>query len=673
MNLNSKTTHILFIALIIVIVFSNSLKSDFAWDDKYLIINNPYVKDFSYIGRIFTSQLYEGSEMESNFYRPFQLISLAIDYSIWKLNPFGYHLTNVLLHIINSALVYSIVVMVSCSPPIAFLAALMFGISPAISGVTYYIPARADLLMALFVFLSILYFIRYIESRRKGLYVISIISFILSLLCKEMAMILPFLLVIEAFRARGKNISLKPLLPYFIVLFLYIFLRVNFATQANGFTGQGFPADIPLWRRGLTDFKVIVTYIRLLLFPSGLHMERYIKPARGLFEIGVFASAVFIAFLAFIIRSLSRIDRIFLYAAAWFSVCLLPVLNIYPISVFLHEMWLYLPSAGFYIFFSAFIVKIIARRINSIAAAFFIALYFVFYCSATVSYGKTWHDSVSLFDNNLKYEINSPFRHLTYNNIAMAYYNKGGLKKSIEYCRKGILFKPSYYEPYNNLGVCYIAMGKPVRAIRFFKKAISLKKDYASAYCNLGHAYEEIGSRDRAEYFSKAAIAINPKSYDAYRNLGYIYSEKGETVEAIEFFKKASQIRRDEYEAHYSMGGLYLKEKNYEKAVGEYKKALKLGLSDSDFYNAIALVYLKNSKFKEAEDALRRSAMLDGNNFEPRNNLGNLYSMFGYLDLAIGEYREALKIKPDDKSIAGNIEKVKNQKKQALMKKNAKR
>ena len=673
MNLNSKTTHILFIALIIVIVFSNSLKSDFAWDDEYLIINNPYVKDFSYIGRIFTSQLYEGSEMESNFYRPFQLISLAIDYSIWKLNPFGYHLANVLLHIINSALVYSIVVMVSCSPPIAFLAALMFGVSPAISGVTYYIPARADLLMALFVFLSILYFIRYIESRRKGLYVISIISFILSLLCKEMAMILPFLLVIEAFRASGKNISLKHLLPYFIVLFLYIVLRVNFATQANGFTGQGFPADIPLWRRGLTDLKVIVTYIRLLLFPSGLHMERYIKPARGLFEIGVFASAVFIASLAFIIRSLSRIDRIFLYAAAWFSVCLLPVLNIYPISVFLHEMWLYLPSMGFYIFFSAFIVKIIAKRISRVITILFIALY-VTYCGlTTISYGRTWHDSISLFNNNLKYDIDSPFKCPFYINMAIAYYNKGEFKKSIECCKKSILLNPRYAGPYNNLGIAYVAIKRPVKAMYFFKRAIQLKKDYVDAYCNLGHVYRSIGSQDRAIEFSRAAIKINPGSYKAYCNLGYVYSEKKDEDKAIEFFKKAISIRKEYYEPHYCMGNIYIKKNNYPEALYEYREALKYGLDNAEIYSKLGLAYIKNNMFKEAEMAFRYSLNLNNNQSEPHNNLGNLYSMFGYLDLAIEEYSHALKIDQGNKGIVDNIEKVKNQKKQALMKKNAKR
>lgn len=662
MNSSSKNTvPILLITLIIVIVFSNSLKNDFAWDDKYLIVNNPYVKDFSYIPKIFTSQLYDGSGIERNFYRPLQLFSFAIDYSVWKLNPFGYHLTSLLLHIFNSALVYYIVFIICSSSPIAFLTALMFGVSPAISGVVYYIPARADLLMAFFVFLSILFFIKYRETKKRAPYVISIISFILSMLCKEMAMILPFLLVIEVFRNRREKAPLRPLFLYFIALFLYIFLRVNFAIASGGFTDQGFPAGVPLWKRILTDFNVIVAYLRLLLFPSGLHMQRFIKPAEGLFKTDVLSALAVIAFLIGIIRMLSRKDRIFLYAAVWFFVCLLPVLNIYPISVFLHEMWLYLPSVGFYMFFSVFIVKIIAKKINRIAVILFITSYVAYYCLTTIAYGKTWHDSISLFSNDLKYETTSPFRSLLYNNAAMAYYNKGEFEKSIEYCKKSILLNPKYSEPYNNLGLSYIALKKPVTAIFFLKRAIQLKRDYADGYCNLGYAYQIIGMQDKAMEMSKTAIKINPESYEAYCNLGSIYSEKGEIDKAIEFFKKASRIGKKEYEPHYCLGSLYIKNNNYEEALKEYKKALEFGSGDPDLYNALAFVYIKNNKFKEAEDALMYSIALNDDQFEPHNNLGNLYSMFGYFDLAIKEYSRALEIEPGDEGIISNIEKVKKQ------------
>src|SRR3989338_4613385 len=192
----SSSTHILLISLIITITFSGSLKNDFAWDDSYLITGNDYIKSWSYVPKVFSTQLYEGSGMHSNFYRPLQLLSFMADYSLWKLNPFGYHLTSLLLHIFNSILVYLLAAIVCSSLTPAFITSLLFGIAPCISGITYYIPARSDLLMACFMLLSILLFTKYREKKKIFLYAVSVIFFIFALLSKEMAVILPILLVI---------------------------------------------------------------------------------------------------------------------------------------------------------------------------------------------------------------------------------------------------------------------------------------------------------------------------------------------------------------------------------------------------------------------------------------------------------------------------------------------
>jgi len=135
----TKRTQILIIALLMVIVFSGTLKNGFSWDDKFLIINNPYIKSWDYLPAIFTTQLYEGSGMQSNFYRPLQSLSFLLDYSLWGLNPSGYHLTNLFLHIFNAVLVYLILFALSSSSVLALVTAMLFGLCSTISGVTYYI------------------------------------------------------------------------------------------------------------------------------------------------------------------------------------------------------------------------------------------------------------------------------------------------------------------------------------------------------------------------------------------------------------------------------------------------------------------------------------------------------------------------------------------------------
>lgn len=670
-------THILFIALIIVIVFSGSLKNNFAWDDKFLIVNNPDIKYSACIPKIFNNQLYEGGGMHSNFYRPIQLLSFMVDYRMWKLNPFGYHLTSLFLHIFNSALVYLIIVAISSSPYIAFITGSLFGIAPAISGVTFYIPARSDLLMALFLFLSMWFLIKYRQKGKGMLHVLSVISFALALLCKEMAVVLPLLLllIVTLPPQQGRS-RWRLLFPYLAILLVYALLRATIFNFAKGhilvIDDLSFSSTLPLWVRLLTDFKIIFLYMKILILPFGLHMEWFVEPVRDIFhsDISLYIAGFILAIL--VLKKTASKNKLILFGSLWFLFALLPVLNIYPISVLFGEGWLYVPSVGFFIVLSAIFQDIIKPRFGKIFSGILIALLLVYYAFFTIFYGAVWKDSVSVFSNVLKYEKNSPFIYLTYNNLGTAYYDKGDFARSIEYCKKSVSLNPGYSEAYNNLGIAYVATGKTVRAMKAFRKAIRLKKDFVSGYCNLGHLYASVGFKDRAVEILSAAIKIDPNSYKAYCDLGYVYIEKRDMTKAEKSFRKASQLREGDYEPHYCLGTVYIKNKKYKKALDEYKKALGLGLRDSEIYNKLGFAYIKNGRFKEAEAALRRSLALNKKQIEPYNNLGNLYSMFGYFGLAIHEYREALKAGSVDKGIEGNINKAKSGWKQALTKHKAK-
>ena len=231
----TKTTCMLIIILVVLSVFIKSLENDFVWDDYDLVISNPYVKSFNWMPRVFTEQLYNSTGVVSNFYRPIQLVSYAVDYSVWKLNPYGYHLTNLLFHISNSILLYLILFLTGVSPPIGLFTSLLFGVAPMISGITFYIAARSDLLAVFFMFLSVLCLLRYAQVKKTAYYFISLLFFICSLLSKEMAIIFPFLLVLilAGLRARGRSLSYKCLIPYFLVQSAYVAVRAI----ALNFTG----------------------------------------------------------------------------------------------------------------------------------------------------------------------------------------------------------------------------------------------------------------------------------------------------------------------------------------------------------------------------------------------------------------------------------------------------
>lgn len=670
-----KSTHILLIALISIIVFSGSLKNDFAWDDVFLIVDNPYVKSWSYLPRIFSSHLYEGNGMQSNFYRPLQLVSFALDYSFWKLNPFGYHLTSLFLHIINSSLVYIILLAIGSSGGIAFFAAVLFSIAPVISSTTYYISARSDLLMALFLFISFLLFSKYIDTKKGWMMVLSAGFFMLSLLSKEMAFIFPALLSLELRRRRveGQKADFRAILPYMAILVVYIIGRVSvldFNGGTRGIVEPGFPASIPLWRRILTDFKVIPEYIELLLFPYGLHMDRFIRPAKSLLQIDIaFYGAILVA-IFFFIKKISRTNKLVLFGAMWFLITLLPVLNIYPISVFFGEGWLYIPSVGFFIVLSTIYHEFAKKRLGKRLAYIMAVSFLVYYASFTILHGRVWRDSISLLQNAVLYEKRSPFVYITYNNLAGAYYKQKDYENSITYYKKSIEANPRYASPYDNLGVAYTDKGKYIKAVRCFKMAIRTDRKYLNAYCNLAHAYYNLGFKEKAVKLLTRAIEIDPDFYKPYYDLGFLYSDENETVKAMPFIRKAIELRGQDPQSHYCLGALYLKDGRFREALAEYDIALKLGFQpDHVFFNELAFLYIRTNRFQAAEKAFLRSLSLEKDQSDAHNNLANLYCLVGNFNMAMEEYRKALSIDPDSVKIRENLIKTKADWKKALKRK----
>jgi len=285
--------------------------------------------------------------------------------------------------------------------------------------------------MALFLFLSLWFFIRYRQKGKSMLYAVSIVSFALSLICKEMAMMLPLLLALEISRnpKEGKA-RFKILAPYIAVLVLYALLRItvfNFAKGTNPIIDLSFSATLPLWVRLLTDFKVIFLYLRILILPLGLHIERFVEPVRNVFQSGILLYIAGFIIIIVAVKKISDKNKLILFSSLWFLFALLPVLNIYPISVLFGEGWLYIPSIGFFIVLSAIFQDIIKPRLGKIFSWILISLFLVYYAFFTIAYGKTWKDSVSVFTNVLKYEKASPFIYLTYSNLGVAYSDKGDI------------------------------------------------------------------------------------------------------------------------------------------------------------------------------------------------------------------------------------------------------
>ncbi len=310
-------------------VYCNSVKNPFVWDDEYLIEKNSHIRSWEKLPEMFVSSLSLPSPKQGNFYRPFQTISFLFDYSFWKLNPVGYHVTNLLFHILNALLIYILIKMLlqnnlafrnsnnidsSAAPQndkkkchserseesnlTSLLAALLFLIHPVHTEAVTYISGRADPIVTSFCLMSLILFTKtlsYNDYKRQLFYLGSIISFLCALLSKEAALIFPFLLVWCGYSFRiKKNRSFLYYLPFFLLSALYVALRLTLLKSIS----EPHPPIAPFYSRVITFFNVILRYIGLLFFPQDLHMERRLPFLNSLFQPEAILSIVLVRILS---------------------------------------------------------------------------------------------------------------------------------------------------------------------------------------------------------------------------------------------------------------------------------------------------------------------------------------------------------------------------------------
>ncbi|MFH1996323.1 MAG: tetratricopeptide repeat protein [Candidatus Omnitrophota bacterium] len=534
--------------IIALAIFANTLSSPFIWDDSYLIHENHFIKDVRYIPDSFTNHLYYSSAGLSNFYRPLQTLLILVDYHIWKDNQVGYHLTNILFHVLSAWAIYALIALLIKKKGAAFMVALLFLVHPANSTVVDYISSRADSQVTFFAILSIyLYFLSRRARLSRALFIGSLFAFFLALISKELAVIVPFLLVLTGliFRRgddRGTAAAFfKRMAPYFALLAAYVLLRVtvlNFPNASN-------ITPPPLYTRLCTTSESFVRLMLLLIYPSEIHIEKNLPFSSGIFQPSTFisiAALIFIAVTALYVRKRSKTA---FFGFAWFFTALIPMANIMPINATIADHWLYLPCMGFFLVFIGGLRDAVDSFGAERRAGIMRLLTGIFVCAVllfsirTVYQNTIWADPIKFYKLALKHS-------------------------------------PKSFRAHNELGVIYLDDKKLDEAILEFKQAIELNTRFDQAFDNLGVAYDLKGEYERATEAHLHALKLNPQNVKIYNNLGNVYNKSGQYDKAIEAYTNALRLN-PAYKAVYSnIGVIYYKKGDYDKAKQYWEKALQI-------------------------------------------------------------------------------------------------
>lgn len=559
--------------LLIFLVYSNSLEGSFHYDDLHHIKRNFNIRRLSNIPYFFVNPRMFSEGAENAMYRPFLLTTYAINYAIHGNNVIGYHIVNVLLHGMNSALVFLVFIAFFRSHyTLTFLLALIYGVNPINTEAVNYLSSRSDVLSTTFFLLAFYLFMRAGEGRsRIGLYLLVPFFYILGLLTKEVVITLPVILILYdlLFDPASPKIRIKKHLPVWIVTVLYLLLRMKLmgSSGIEAAISRTTPSGIPAgeWSYTtlyqLTQIKVILNYLRMWFIPTGLTIEHRYPLIESITEPSFLASLfLFLLLLAGAIYCYKWERRItFFYL--WFLITLLPT-SLLPLNVVMAEKRVYIAGIGL-AGVTLSVGRLLLQRFSPKGETFYAIVVFfpiiAIFATGTFLRNSVWKDEISLWEDAVK---KSPHSYVAYHVLAEAYLTEAlrlqprplhplpplGVKfmeKAIANFQKAISFDPEGKQSgpiYNGLGVALYRIGRVKEAIEVLKKGIAVFPELPELYNSLGNAYSIAGEYDRAIEAYKKAIALRPEFSIAYNNLGNAYSAKGEYNHAIPQYRKALEI-----------------------------------------------------------------------------------------------------------------------------------
>jgi protein O-mannosyl-transferase len=656
-----------------MLVYIPALRNGFVnWDDESFLVANPNYRGLGWqqFRWMFTT-CYLSSCM------PLTWMTYSLDYVFWGMNPFGYHLSSLLIHAANAVLFYFVSLRllrlsvsssnVSWQLPIrlaAGFAALFFALHPLQVEVVAWAIGREMAVAGFFFFLTLICYLKAAENESEGAphwrwMGAAWLFYAMSLIGKEVAMTLPFaLLVLDVYplrrlageRGRWFGPQVRRVCWEKVP---FLLLTVGAAVRAVlGKEGTG--AVYPLAGYGLLPRVAQVLY-SLAFYPGKTLLPLDLSPLyplhgfTGIWELQWFLSGVLVLLLSAGFFFARRRWPGGLAAWVFYAVLLMPVSGIVTFGPQLvADRFSYLPSLGWGVLLGAglfycwrlWVNKHVGVRTlvltQSLAALLLIGL-----GALTWQQTQIWHNSERLWRHALAIDQRSSFAH---NNLGLALAEHGAFAEAIEEFRKAVEIDPAFVEAHTNLGNFLARRGSPEEAVSHLRQALGIDPTFTNALNTLGNILADRGESDKAiEHFRKA-LQTNPKSALTYYNLARILAERGDLKEAIEAYRKAIEINSLDPDAHNNLGLLLARRGNLDQAIEQFHEALRVDPRYAKAYFNLGKIFVQQDRFEDAVQHFQHALRIEPAVVEIHENLARTLARQGKKQEALQHYEEALRL-----------------------------
>jgi len=604
------------------------------FDDKpYVTENRQVQKGFTAEGLVWAFTTFHAAN-----WHPLTWLSHMLDCQLYGLNPLGHHLTNLLLHIGNTLLLFFVLhQMTGALWQSAFVAAL-FALHPLHVESVAWVAERKDVLSTFFGILAIIAYYRYVKRKSVVNYLFIFFFLCLGLMAKPMLVTLPLVLLLldfwplnrlhfsrsgtrqkESITGFDSKIFFKLIIEK-IPLFLLVVVSgiITYLAQRSG--GALDPlASLPLSVRIANAFVSYVNYIAKAIWPVRL-VVFYPHPGDALpLWHGAVAGLLIIGLSYGAVRTFKQYPYIAV-GWLWYLTTLVPVIGLLQAGEqAMADRYTYMPLTGLFIIVAwgayDLLSKYHFRKMVWVVSAAIILLALT---TRTFFQVGHWQNAVTLFENAVSV---MPDNSLVHNNLGAALQGTGKLDEAIFHFKKALEISPEFIDALNNLGGTYYKQGNFERAVFYFERALKNRKKDANAHDKLGVVLLAQGKDDEAMAYFTKAIQINPEYANAHNNLAIVLARQGKYEEAELHYLEAIKLDPELPDAHYNLGNLLLMRKQYKEAAVHFAETIKIDPTYAKAYNKIGLLLTRQGKFEEAGVFFSRALELDSGYVEARKNL----------------------------------------------------
>ena len=635
--------------------YLNTLRNGFVSDDEMQVLDNPYIRNFHHLLRIFTTPAasYVGVETPK-YYRPLMNVGYLLCYQVFGPHAFGFHLVNVVLHVLVVCAVFLLTKRMFQDRNLALMAAVLFAIHPIHSEAVAWIAASPDLQLSLFYLLTFWFFLAVAQPGGRFSYFAQLAmagSFVLAIFSKEQAVTLPLLATVYEHFYRPDRAETRParkVLRY-AVLWLLTVLYLLFRVRVLGALTSGFSLNQLTWFQTFVSAIALVgRYLWKVLWPVDLRVFCPFHPSAGLFDPAVVGGVATLAVCCALFFFLWRRAKPLSFGLVWMLVTLAPVLNARWMPIFAFaERYLYLPSVGFCWLLGWGFLRLRARasarsavwsRALLTAFAILVAL-----CSfRIVTRNRDWRNNFTLYTNTL---AACPDAYYVRKDLGATYWQIGDVESAEREFREVLKVEPQSTSALGGLGLVHLKKQHYSEAIEFFKKALEFDPYNAEARLYLGVTYMDTHSLELAETELRTAVSLFPLNSNARNALGKVYLDEGRTAEAEEQFRQSVEIEPN-IMGYGSLGLIHWRRGDVRLAEQEWREALRLAPNDSSILNNLGLVCTNQGRYTEAASFFHKAIELKPDDASPHLNLGIAYGKTGQNASAETEFRTALSLSP---------------------------